>query len=102
VLKKLGLVSVGITAGLMVAAPLASAHESHQGDDCNVVSDSEGGNNYGVSKCNVLGQGNGQGNTFNGVEVPGFPDAPELPDFPGVSDVFAGLPGQVAIPGIPG
>jgi hypothetical protein len=100
VLKKLGLVTVGVTAGLMVAAPLASAHESHH-DDCNVVSDAEGGNNYGVARCNIAGQGNGQGNTFNGVEVPGFPNAPELPDFPGVSDLFAGVPSQLELPGIP-
>jgi hypothetical protein len=101
VLKKLGLVSVGVTAGLMAITPLASASESHHDGDCNVVSDAEGGNNYGVARCNVAGQGNGQGNTFNGVEVPGFPDAPALPDFPGVSDLFAGLPSQFAFPGVP-
>lgn len=95
-LKKLGLVTVGVTAGLMATAPLASAQQSHDGD-CNVTSE---GNNEGVQRCNVVGQGNGQGNTFNGVEAPGFPDAPPLPDFPGFSEFLPELPSQFAVPGI--
>ena len=48
-LKKLGVVTVGVTAGLMVAAPFASAHESghDSGHDKNRGSDS--------SDCNVTG-----------------------------------------------
>jgi hypothetical protein len=97
VLKKLGLVTVGVTAGLMVAAPFASASESHIDENNNVTSE---GSNIGAAAGNVFGQGNGQGNTFNGVELPGFPDAPELPDFPGFGGSLPELPGQFAIPGI--
>ena len=47
-LKKLGVVTVGVTAGLMVAAPFASAHESgHDSDNGHRGSDS--------SDCNVTG-----------------------------------------------
>jgi hypothetical protein len=48
VLKKLGVVTVGVTAGLMVAAPFASAHESGH--------DSDHGDRHGSSSdCNVTG-----------------------------------------------
>jgi hypothetical protein len=47
VLKKLGVVTVGVTAGLMVAAPFASAHESGH--------DSDHGKRHGSSDCNVTG-----------------------------------------------
>ena len=52
-LKKMGVVTVGVTAGLMVAAPFASAHESghdghgkHHGEssDCNVTGGSSEAN----------------------------------------------------------
>jgi hypothetical protein len=48
-LKKLGVVTVGVTAGLMVAAPFASAHESGH--------DSDHGSHHGSdsSDCNVTG-----------------------------------------------
>ena len=47
-LKKLGVVTVGVTAGLMVAAPFASAHESGH--------DSGHGDRHGSSSdCNVTG-----------------------------------------------
>ena len=47
-LKKLGVVTVGVTAGLMVAAPFASAHESGH--------DSDHGDRHGSSSdCNVTG-----------------------------------------------
>ena len=48
-LKKLGVVTVGVTAGLMVAAPFASAHESGH--------DSDHGKRHGgeSSDCNVTG-----------------------------------------------
>ncbi len=48
-LKKLGVVTVGVTAGLMVAAPFASAHESGH--------DSDHGDRHGSdsSDCNVTG-----------------------------------------------
>ena len=47
-LKKLGVVTVGVTAGLMVAAPFASAHESGN--------DSDHGDRHGSSSdCNVTG-----------------------------------------------
>ena len=94
-LKKLGLVTVGVTAGLVVAAPFASA-ESHIDENNNVTSE---GSNIGVDTGNVIGQGNGQGNTFNGVEVPGFPDAPTLPTFPPLSDFLPELPSQFEFPG---
>ncbi len=48
-LKKLGVVTVGVTAGLMVAAPFASAHES--GHD----SDHGSGHGSDSSDCNVTG-----------------------------------------------
>ena len=47
-LKKMGVVTVGVTAGLMVAAPFASAHESSH--------DSDHGDRHGSSSnCNVTG-----------------------------------------------
>jgi hypothetical protein len=97
VLKKLGLVTVGVTAGLMAAAPFASA-ESHIDENNNVTSE---GSNIGVDTGNVIGQGNGQGNTFNGVEVPGLPDAPTLPQLPPLSDFLPEIPSQFELPGIP-
>ena len=64
-LKKLGVVTVGVTAGLMAAAPFASAHESghdsdHHGDrhgsssDCNVTGGSAEANG-GIDGDAVLG-----------------------------------------------
>jgi hypothetical protein len=53
VLKKLGLVTVGVTAGLVAVAPIASAHESdHSGGH-------HGGHDrgHGSSDCNVNGGG---------------------------------------------
>lgn len=98
-LKKLGLVSVGVTAGVLAAAPLASA--SPAASDCNVVADSEGGNNYGADVCNQIGKGNGEGNTFNGVEIPGPPPLPSAPTLPDFSEIASGLPSSFALPGIP-
>ena len=48
-LKKLGLVTIGVSAGLMIAAPFASAHESGH--------DSDHGKRHGgeSSDCNVTG-----------------------------------------------
>ncbi|MDD7967604.1 hypothetical protein [Actinomycetospora lemnae] len=96
-LKKLGVVTVGVTAGLLAAAPFASA-ESHIDENNNVTSE---GSNIGVDTGNRIGQGNGQGNTFNGVEVPGLPDAPTLPAVPPLSDFLPELPSQFELPGIP-
>ena len=51
-LKKLGVVTVGVTAGLMVAAPFASAHESsHDSDHGSGHGDRHGSS----SDCNVTG-----------------------------------------------
>jgi hypothetical protein len=97
VLKKLGVVTVGVTAGLLAAAPFASA-ESHIDENNNVTSE---GSNIGVDTGNRIGQGNGQGNIVNGVEVPGFPDAPTLPELPPLSDFLPELPSQFELPGIP-
>jgi hypothetical protein len=97
VLKKLGLVTVGVTAGLMAAAPLASA-QSHVDENNNVTTET---NNIGVDAGNTIGQGNGQGNTLNGTELPGLPDAPALPKLPSVGDVLPELPSQFELPGIP-
>jgi len=47
VLKKMGVVTVGVAAGLMVAAPFASAHESGH--------DGHGERHGGSSDCNVTG-----------------------------------------------
>jgi hypothetical protein len=47
-LKKLGVVTVGVTAGLMVAAPFASAHESGHDSD-------RGDRHSESSDCNVTG-----------------------------------------------
>lgn len=100
-LKKLGLVSVGVTAGVLAAAPLASATEAPAPSDCNVVADAPGGNNFGVDRCNQVGAGNGVGNTVNGVEIPALPlpAPPEVPDFSGIA---SGAPSSFAVPGIPG
>jgi hypothetical protein len=84
VFKKVGIVTVGITAGLLAAAPLASAgedpghggHEHHHGDhhkrggsDCNVVgggAEANGGNHGDAILGNVVAQlpvgGNNIGN----------------------------------------
>jgi hypothetical protein len=48
VLKKLGVVTVGVTAGLMAAAPFASAHESGHDSD-------HGDRHSESSDCNVTG-----------------------------------------------
>ncbi|PVZ07768.1 hypothetical protein [Actinomycetospora cinnamomea] len=45
-IKKLGVVTVGVAAGLMAAAPFASATESHHGDD---------DHGSGSGSCNVVG-----------------------------------------------
>ena len=92
-LKKLGIVSLGVTAGLMSAAPSASASES-----CNVTSD---GNNIGVHRCSTVGEGNGVGNTFNDVELPGLPALPPLPELPDTNGIASGVPKQFEFPGIP-
>ena len=47
-LKKMGVVTVGVTAGLMVAAPFASAHESSHDSD-------HGDRHDSSSDCNVTG-----------------------------------------------
>jgi hypothetical protein len=53
VLKKLGVVTVGVTAGLMVAAPFASAYESgHDSDHGDRHGDRHGASS---SDCNVTG-----------------------------------------------
>jgi hypothetical protein len=93
VLKKLGLVSVGVTAGLMAVAPMASANESH-GGDCN-LSNEHG--DYGQERCSTVGHGNGQGNTLNGVELP-VPDGPVLPGLPNLGDVLGELPDLSNVP----
>ncbi|WP_328302571.1 hypothetical protein [Actinomycetospora sp. NBC_00405] len=51
-LKKLGVITFGVTAGLMVAAPFASAHES--GHDSDHGSD-HGSRGSDSSDCNVTG-----------------------------------------------
>ena len=62
-LKKLGVVTVGVTAGLMVAAPFASAHESGH--------DSDKGSHHGSdsSDCNVTG---GSSEANGGIEGDSF------------------------------
>jgi hypothetical protein len=47
VIKKLGVVTVGVAAGLVVAAPFASATESHHG--------SGHGHGHDSGSCNVVG-----------------------------------------------
>jgi hypothetical protein len=51
-LKKLGVVTVGVTAGLMGAAPFASAHESGHDSD---HGDRHGDRHGSSSDCNVTG-----------------------------------------------
>ncbi|MFC5137419.1 hypothetical protein ACFPK1_04195 [Actinomycetospora rhizophila] len=92
-LKKLGLVTIGVSAALVAAAPLASAHES-SGGDCNL--DTEAGD-YGVERCSTVGEGNGQGNLLNGVELPA-PDAPELPALPNLGELLGELPDLSNVP----
>jgi hypothetical protein len=57
VLKKLGLVTLGVTAGLVAVAPIASAHESDHSDR------HHGG--HGSSDCNVVGGGGAEANGGN-------------------------------------
>ncbi|PVZ07765.1 hypothetical protein C8D89_111136 [Actinomycetospora cinnamomea] len=107
-LKKLGLVTLGVSAGLVAVAPIASAHESdhsdrHHGDDssnCNVVGGEAeanggidgdaflgnalvqapiGGNNAANIVCNDILNGNLSGNDV-AVAIGG--DAATLPEFP--------------------
>ena len=55
-LKKLGVVTVGVTAGLMVAAPFASAHESaHESGHDSDHGDRHGDRHGSSSDCNVTG-----------------------------------------------
>ena len=57
--KKLGVVTVGVTAGLLAVAPLASAGEaSHDSDRSHSHGDHDGGHkkkHHGGSDCNVTG-----------------------------------------------
>src|SRR3954469_12062700 len=63
-LKKLGVVTVGVTAGLMVAAPFASAHESGHGGH------GDGGQRGSDSSdCNVTG---GSSEANGGIEGDSF------------------------------
>lgn len=72
-LKKIGAVAVGVTAALVTAAPLASAAAPVPGaGSCEPASDSRG-NTGQLNTCNIVGQGNGQGNTVNGTEIPAPP-----------------------------
>lgn len=73
-LKKFGLVAVGVTAGLVAVAPLASAQDhGSDGGDCSSQSDDQG-NSGQLNTCNVFGQRVGEGNTFNGMPI--GPSAP--------------------------
>jgi hypothetical protein len=112
VLKKMGVVTVGVAAGLMVAAPFASAHESghdsghgkHRGEssDCNVTGGSAEANG-GIDGDSFLGNAVvqapvGGANALNvvcndilngnvsgnnvAVDVAGLPGLPELPEPP--------------------
>ena len=56
-LKKMGLVTLGVTAGLVAVAPIASAHESDHSDR------HHGG--HGSSDCNVTG---GSAEANGGIE----------------------------------
>jgi hypothetical protein len=112
VLKKLGVVTVGVTAGLMVAAPFASAHESghdsdhgHRGSDssdCNVTggsAEANGGIDGDALAGNALAQAPvGGANALNivcndilngnvsgnnvAVDIAGLPGLPGLPEIP--------------------
>jgi hypothetical protein len=60
VIKKLGVVGLGVAAGLVVAAPFASATESHHGDDHH---------GKGSGSCNVVG---GEAEANGGIEGDAF------------------------------
>ncbi|HSK59939.1 MAG TPA: hypothetical protein VK935_12910 [Actinomycetospora sp.] len=108
-LKKLGVVTVGVTAGLMAAAPFASAHESghdsHSGHgesaNCNVTGGSAeanggisgdaflgnalaqapvGGANVGNIVCNDILNGNLSGNAISVSVLSGEEEAVEEAD----------------------
>ena len=69
-LKKFGLVAMGVTAGLVAVAPLASAEEnSSDRSDCSSQTDAEG-NTGQLGTCNITGQRVGEVNTFNGTALP--------------------------------
>ncbi len=107
-LKKLGLVTLGVSAGLVAVAPIASAHESdhsdrHHGDEsssCNVVGGEAeanggidgdaflgnvllqgpiGGNNVGNIVCNDILNDNLSGNDVAVSVLGGAGTLPELP-----------------------
>lgn len=108
-LKKLGLVTLGVTAGLVAVAPIASAHESdhsdrhrggHDSSDCNVVGGEAeanggidgdavlgnailqapiGGNNVGNIVCNDILNDNLSGNDVAVSVLGGAGTLPELP-----------------------
>jgi hypothetical protein len=108
VLKKLGVVTLGVTAGLVAVAPIASAHESdhstrhhggHGSSDCNVngggaeanggidgdsflgnalVQAPIGGNNVANIVCNDILNGNLSGNDI-AVAIGGDAGSSELP-----------------------
>ena len=59
-IKKLGVVTIGVAAGLMAAAPFASATESHHGDDHGSSSGAGAGDD-----CNVTG---GEAEANGGIE----------------------------------
>jgi len=59
VIKKLGVVGIGVAAGLMVAAPFASATESHHDDD----------HGSGSGSCNVTG---GEAEANGGIDGDAF------------------------------
>jgi hypothetical protein len=108
VIKKLGVVTVGVAAGLMVAAPFASAtegghHENNSGDSCHFkAGDSEanggiggdalvaealtqapvGGNNAANIACNDILNGNLNGNTVEANIGSGLDLPIELPGLP--------------------
>jgi hypothetical protein len=61
VIKKLGVVTVGVAAGLVVAAPFASATESHHG--------SGHGHGHDSGSCNVVG---GEAEANGGIDGDAF------------------------------
>lgn len=63
-----------VAALLVLVAPTASAHEQ---SSCPSTTDAHG-NSGQLNVCNVYGQGNGVGNTLNGMPIPALPAAPVI------------------------
>lgn len=71
-MKPFAVLIAAVAALLVLVAPAASAQ---QGGACPSQTDAHG-NTGQLGVCNVFGQGNGVGNTLNGMPIPAPPALP--------------------------